>query len=434
MHLAKFDFKRYFILILLLCLSSRLLIACDEKATPTSIPFNKITPGAVSSPKSGNTATNSTTNPAATTKLIGPTMGANGQITPNAPPADGKNISGRFFWIKNGNDMWGSGTGFGSPLNIKSLGGQRVVKVEDGALAKDPALSPDGSKLAYSYSPPPEKDPATGKIVIGADVYVLNLATKKTQVLVKRGEPEEFLEFPYWSADGQTLYFASRAPHRENGRITATDMAIGSFDLKKRQRQNLIKDGTEPVPMPDGKKLVYIGVRVSDETYAQSLEIYDLSTKQSKMLASDGQNFFGFRAPRPAPDGKMLVFGAIGGPDEIPIATPTPSGSLNTSSTLLGMLSSGIASGTGGASPGQPSNYEPNAHGLPWDLWAIKPDGSGLHRLTEIFEDEPIPAWSKDGQMLVFLAGNGFYTISANGDNLSKRSDEGAHGGFTWQP
>jgi hypothetical protein len=37
------------------------------------------------------------------------------------------------------------------------------------------------------------------------------------------------------------------------------------------------------------------------------------------------------------------------------------------------------------------------AHGLPWDLWEVKTDGSGLRRLTRFYEDLPMIAFSPDG-------------------------------------
>ena len=446
-----------------------LLTACEGETTPTSLPIVKTTPLTtfLSSPvssldsdnqttqisNSGNTSAANTeivtvaaSTPTPPAQLIGPTVGANGQITVNAPPADGKSVSGRFYWIKSGADIWVGGAGAGKTLSNTSLGGQLLLPVPSGGLQKDPLLSPDGTRLAYAYSPPPYLD-AAGTPIFGEDIYLLDLATKKTQLLIKRADPEEFLEYPAWSADGQTLYFASRAPLRENNRVVGSKLMISSYNLKTQQRQDLTKDGSEPLPMPDGKSVVYIGIMASDDTYAYSLRILDLQTKQSKVLLTDKQNFFGFRAPRPSPDGKTILFAGIGGPDEVPLAnSPTPAANnqplpaptptiKKPGSGLLqnfGLLLFGLAGKT--EQPGATSLAIPNLHGLPYDLWEIRPGGDGLHRLTTLFEDEPIAAWSKDGQHIVFLAGNGLYTCNADGTSLSKKSDEGAHGGFTWQP
>ncbi len=443
-----------------------LLTACEREATPTSLPIIKTTSSttlssSVSSSVSNNQSTQISSNgntsaantnivtvaastPTPPAQLIGPTVGANGQITVNAPPADGKSVSGRFYWIKGGADIWMGGAGAGKALSNSSLGGQLLLPVPSGGLQKDPMLAPDGTLLAYAYSPPPYLD-AAGTPIFGEDIYLLDLATKKPQMLVKRADPEEFLEYPSWSADGQTLFFASRAPLRENNRVVGSKLMISSFNLKTQQRQDLTKDGSEPFPLSDGKSLVYVGIMASDDTYAYSLRILDLQTKQSRVLLTDKENFFGFRAPRPSPDGKTIVFAGIGGPDEVPLANPpvannqpapalTPTVKKPGSGPLqnFGLLIFGLAGKTDRVKTA--GAEMPDLHGLPYDLWEIKPGGDGLHRLTTLFEDEPIAAWSKDGQHLVFLTGNGLYTCNADGSNLSKKSDEGAHGGFTWQP
>jgi dipeptidyl aminopeptidase/acylaminoacyl peptidase len=439
-------FRRYLAIFSSLSLLLLLVVACSSDYTPTSSPLTQLKPSP--STNNTNTAAPQLTQgqlgpaPTPTLQLIGPTTGANGQITVMAPPADGMPISGHFYWVKDGTNIWGGGSGLGASLTTNNMGGQPIVKVPDVALSKDPMLSPDGTKLAYAYSPPPVKNPTTGKIEIGADIYVLDLTTKKAQLTVKRVDPEEFLEFPAWSPDGQTIYFASRAPSRQNGQVTGASLAIGSFDLKTQKRLDLITDASEPFAMPDGKSLVYIGIKASDDSYTQTLQLLNLATKQSKLLASQDQNFYQFRAPRPAPDGKNIVFGGIGGPDEVQIVTPGANANPTSvptpaSSGLLPNFASLLSFGLDtkvAPHPASPTLNIGNAHGLPWDLWMLAPTGEGLRRVTSLFEDEPIAAWSKDSQHLVFLAGNGFYTIDANGKNLHKKSNEGAHGGFTWQP
>jgi dipeptidyl aminopeptidase/acylaminoacyl peptidase len=439
------SFRHYFAIFSSLSLLSLLIVACSSDYTPTSAPLTqpKLSPSTnISAAAPQLTQGQLGPAPTPTLQLIGPTTGANGQITVMAPPADGGAISGHFYWVKDGANIWGGGTGLGAPLTVTDMGGQPIVKVPDIAISKDPMLSPDGTKLAYAYSPPPVKNPTTGKIEIGADIYVLDLNTKKAQLTVRRVDPEEFLEFPSWSPDGQIIYFASRAPFRQNGQVTGSSLAIGSFNLKTQKRLDLITDASEPVAMPDGKNLVYIGIKASDDSYAQTLQMLNLATKQSKLLASQDQNFYQFRAPRPAPDGKNIIFAGIGGPDEVQIVTPgananPTSVSTPASSGLLSNFASLFSFGLA-ANPTPRANSNTlnigNAHGLPWDLWMLAPTGEGLRRVTSLFEDEPIAAWSKDSQHLVFLAGNGFYTIDANGKNLHKKSNEGAHGGFTWQP
>lgn len=59
------------------------------------------------------------------------------------------------------------------------------------------------------------------------------------------------------------------------------------------------------------------------------------------------------------------------------------------------------------------------------ELWAIRPDGTNLRRLTTGFRDED-PTWSPDGSFLVFERSgkndSGIYAIAADGSNLRRLS------------
>ena len=58
------------------------------------------------------------------------------------------------------------------------------------------------------------------------------------------------------------------------------------------------------------------------------------------------------------------------------------------------------------------------AHGLPWDLWVVNTDGSGLRRLTQIYEDLPMAAFSPDGAQIAVMAAGGFYLMDSDGGNV----------------
>ncbi len=108
-----------------------------------------------------------------------------------------------------------------------------------------------------------------------------------------------------------------------------------------------------------------------------------------------GEAFQGFYAPRFSPDAKQVVVAAIGGPETdqqgIPIAASAPA----LIDRLLGLL--------------EPPTAE--AHGLPWDLWVINADGSGLRRLTNFREDLPMASFSPDGKQIAVLGAGGIYLI-----------------------
>jgi Tol biopolymer transport system component len=131
----------------------------------------------------------------------------------------------------------------------------------------------------------------------------------------------------------------------------------------------------------------------------------------------DGQEFQGFYAPRFTPDGQKIVVAAIGGPEidsqGNPVAPPSSASPLD---GLLSLLA--------------PASAE--AHGLPWDLWIINTDGSGLRRITRFYEDLPMATFSPDGKQIAVMAAGGVYLLDADGANLRRIDPIGDHGGLDW--
>jgi Tol biopolymer transport system component len=419
-----------------------LLAACGEE--PRTTPQSSRTLPVNTTPNPGFGAPQNTPvsggqpQPAATPTQAGPRpqVGANGEITVVAPPANGINVSGIFFWV-NQNNIWqgGKDTKDGRAITPQNLGGKQLTRTSPLAIAKSPALSPDGTRVAYAYSPEPEGTPPN--IIIGQDIYVLDLKTTANTLLVKRDEPLTFLDNPAWSADGKYLYFDGRTPTRDNrGQITGETLYISRIELETGKREKLAPDAREPTPLLDGSTAVFVSVNASTGTYETTLKLVDINTKAVRHLLKPEMSFLGAYMPRPAPDGKTIVFAAPGGPGNtlslpggVPGAplpmNPTPkSGGVSTRSLgMIGLLKM----------PGTSTTLDVKKHGLPYDLWTIKVDSTDLRRVTTLFEDQPMAAWSSDGSTIVFLAGQGFYSIKADGTNLTKHSSMGGHAGFVWR-
>jgi Tol biopolymer transport system component len=111
-----------------------------------------------------------------------------------------------------------------------------------------------------------------------------------------------------------------------------------------------------------------------------------------------------------SPDGRRLVFAAVGQPSR-PL------------SFLRGLL------------PLRPAY----ANGDLWDLWVVELDGRNLRPLTALGEDMPIAAWSPDGRQIAFLGGGsassaeaGVTVIAPEGRPLSRLTTQPGHRGLDW--
>jgi TolB protein len=84
---------------------------------------------------------------------------------------------------------------------------------------------------------------------------------------------------------------------------------------------------------------------------------------------------------------------------------------------------------------------EPTFPNLKYEIYLVDSDGQNLRRLTETEVGEDHPAWSPDGEKILFDAdydGDGFfeiYTLDINGENLTQLTENAANDQFAdWSP
>jgi tricorn protease-like protein len=129
-----------------------------------------------------------------------------------------------------------------------------------------------------------------------------------------------------------------------------------------------------------------------------------------------GTDFQGFYAPRFTPDGKQIIVAGIGGPQTDKQGNPVKASAPSVLGRVLSLC--------------EPATAE--APGLPWDLWVVNVDGTGLRRMTSFYEDLPMTAFSPDGKQAAVMGLGGIYLMNPDGSNLRKIDAVGDHGGLDW--
>jgi dipeptidyl aminopeptidase/acylaminoacyl peptidase len=240
-------------------------------------------------------------------------------------------------WIDKLNDKWESS------LWVMNADGSRARFLANGS---NPKWSPDGTRIAYTNTPPatgapaiPGSPAATG--TSGAQLFIkwMDAEGAVTQLTRLTDTPAN-LE---WSPDGKSLAFTMLVPAKNDWRIDMPATPKGAKWTEpprivqklnyRADRQGFVEDGNThifvisadnggtprqvtsgaynhgaPRWMPDGRSIVFAGLRTADAEYAwRESDIYrvDVASGEVKQLTTrKGPD----QQPTPSPDGKWIAY------------------------------------------------------------------------------------------------------------------------------
>jgi Tol biopolymer transport system component len=303
--------------------------------------------------------------------------------TQGAPDVDGIGVPGTTVYT------------VGRDLIIETDGAVRPLLVADGTVTYlSPTLSPDGSEVAYVLF-----DQQVGlEADISSDLHVISLAGTdrlegEDRTILEHQERAEFFWTPRWSADGRSLVYAHQTRTDDDFGAIFTleilDLETGTTRALREQARGGDSSPSEPL------------VAFVDSPQIDSrLATIHPTTLQVSILLTVANGLSGYRVPQFSPDGEWIAFLATGdGPS----------------------VSDGVVAALGTGRNGVQ------------DVWMIRPDGSGLQRLTTVLEDQPDFAWSSDGRHILLRGAFGVYTVEVGTRSTLTLGPGEFHGWHDWR-
>ena len=250
------------------------------------------------------------------------------------------------------------------------------------------ARSPDGSLLAVPrFWRPPQHQ------VGGQDILVVGQAGGAPVTIMERGRPGEVLGAPAWLPDGSLIY--------ERRVLSGSNEAVRIERARPGEPgQVLAEDAASPGVSPDGALLALVRFTDRDRLYARPVD------GGPERLLVDRPQLLSMAFPRFSPDGAWLAFTAAA--DE------------------------GVSAPAARSTPFGPRTAY--AHGNPWDVWVVRPDGSELRRVTSFADDDSSVAWSPDGRWLATLSAEAVHVVAVDGSASYCVTNEGGYGSLEWLP
>jgi Tol biopolymer transport system component len=283
-------------------------------------------------------------------------------------------------------------------LDLDTLRESPLTRFPNGTFASSPALSPNRQTIACAYYVIPSDKNDLG----GNDLATIKVSGEGLRVVRAHGQPGNSYEDPCWTPDGGALVATLRATRYSQGKFEGTRISIVRVPLNGGGDEPLVADAQMPSISPDGSRLAYL--TVDDQGMPTRLWIADGDGRNARELLAD-QGFTYVRAPRFSPDGTRIAFAAVGG-----------ASTAATRHASRGLIGPAIA----------------EAHGIPWEIWTVRPDGSDPRRLTHVQEDSPIPAWSPDSRWIAFAGEIGIYLVDAAGQQTVRLTTRTSGGGLAW--
>ena len=239
-------------------------------------------------------------------------------------------------------------------------GARLLIAAEQDQQLLQPAISPDGTKVAYIVFQLTQAEGTT----IGTDLAIADLDDPRQVILVQHNRQAEFFWTPRWTPDGNALIFT-----HEPGELV---IRVAQLNLERREIEILRENARDADISPDGSSIVFINEPYGGDSH---LVVRDLGTGTEQAL--DPERTWEprpFRIPRFSRDGDSVVFSA---------------------GQFLPQVSSSAVGLNG-----------------PEDIWKFDLTTGSLTQIAAVGEDQPDFALSDDGRHVLIFGTFGVYLVA----------------------
>ena len=298
---------------------------------------------------------------------------ASGLLPTEPSPAQTTSPEGKIGYVKD-DDIWvmdADGTNQTNLTNTPDIN------------ERDPAWSPDGTKIAFTGPGGFNEDNSGGL----EDIYVMDADPSTDDATSLTNTPNSLEYQPSWAPSGTQLAFVREV----RGQVISEQSDIFVMDANGQNATNLTQtDANEHAPdwSPDGTKIAFAGVRKPTATATACPTATASATATATATACPEQPTAAWKILTMDPDGQNEVI--LTG-DEFHAFDDAPDWSPDSTKIVFMKQCQGVCSDA-------------------WEIWGVNRDGSGDTNLTPndlSEEDRQVaqhtgPSWSPDGSEITF--------------------------------